>query len=317
MHRLQIRESEKAKNEGRVKGANTSDAWFEWERRRAITERKFRPKVYKVLQDLVSSFTNDVRSHGLLQAKNKINFHFSYTPLYKLMLRLYLESGTREARTTIRDLNRQKGLGESKDYIEAIRNYFRLHLLNKSVIPITQTTKEKVLEIIDRGISEGWGADKTALEITKFCDDWNRTRSRMIVRTETVRSANFTKLETAKRNKFETVKVWITAKDERVRGNPAGRYPVDRPGKPNHWRLHGKEIGLLGDFENGCEFPGDPKAQAKETINCRCTLIFRTKKDAQGNPIPKRTPIPSILSNITAFLTGFTLGQLIDAIVNE
>ena len=318
MYGLQIRKGKEVKDAGRVKSTDHgTDSWIQWERRRAITERKFRPRVYSVLQNIVKGFTEDIRTNGINHAKNKIDFYLNYTPLYKVLLRLYLESGTREARATIAQLRRQKGLGNSKDYIEAIRTYFRLHLLNKSVIPITQTTKEKVLEIIERGVTEGWGADKTALEITRFCDEWNRSRSLMIVRTETVRSANFTKLETAKRNKFETTKVWITARDERVRGNPLGRFPANKPGKPNHWKLHGRELRLTGDFENGCEFPGDPKAIPSETINCRCTLIFRTKKDSQGNPIPKRNPTPSILENVAAFLTGFTLGQLIDQIVNE
>jgi SPP1 gp7 family putative phage head morphogenesis protein len=58
--------------------------------------------------------------------------------------------------------------------------------------------------------------------------------------------------------------IWTTAGDERVRGNPSGRYPDARP---SHWHLDGKRFryddppvsGVNGERQN----PGEP-------INCRC-----------------------------------------------
>lgn len=52
--------------------------------------------------------------------------------------------------------------------------------------------------------------------------------------------------------------VWWTMQDERVRGNPSGRYPSARP---SHWGRHGKTFRIDSPPSDGA--PG-------EAINCRC-----------------------------------------------
>jgi SPP1 gp7 family putative phage head morphogenesis protein len=52
--------------------------------------------------------------------------------------------------------------------------------------------------------------------------------------------------------------VWWTVQDERVRGNPMGRYPNARP---SHWDRHGKTFLWADAPSDG--HPGDP-------VNCRC-----------------------------------------------
>lgn len=53
--------------------------------------------------------------------------------------------------------------------------------------------------------------------------------------------------------------VWSSSLDERVRGNPSGRYPNARP---SHWDREGKTFKWSAPPEDG--HPGQP-------INCRCT----------------------------------------------
>jgi SPP1 gp7 family putative phage head morphogenesis protein len=53
--------------------------------------------------------------------------------------------------------------------------------------------------------------------------------------------------------------VWSTSLDERVRGNPEGKYPNARP---SHWDREGKTFKWSSPPEDG--HPGQP-------INCRCT----------------------------------------------
>ncbi|MGO4672974.1 phage minor head protein [Bosea sp. 2YAB26] len=53
--------------------------------------------------------------------------------------------------------------------------------------------------------------------------------------------------------------VWSTSRDERVRGNPDGRYPNARP---SHWDREGKTFRWSDPPSDG--HPGQP-------INCRCT----------------------------------------------
>ena len=53
--------------------------------------------------------------------------------------------------------------------------------------------------------------------------------------------------------------VWKTSLDERVRGNPSGKYPS---AKPSHWDREGKRFKWSDAPSDG--HPGEP-------INCRCT----------------------------------------------
>jgi uncharacterized protein with gpF-like domain len=67
--------------------------------------------------------------------------------------------------------------------------------------------------------------------------------------------------------------VWTTAMDERVRGNPAGKYPTARPshfgangkvgiyGKPDVWVVDGKQVSRGGN---------DPLTAPGLEIKCRC-----------------------------------------------
>jgi uncharacterized protein with gpF-like domain len=71
---------------------------------------------------------------------------------------------------------------------------------------------------------------------------------------------------------------WTTAADERVRGNPRGKYPNAVPshylangkvgvyGKPDIWLVNGKEVGRGASEPSGA--PGTP-------IRCRCVGLAR------------------------------------------
>ena len=64
---------------------------------------------------------------------------------------------------------------------------------------------------------------------------------------------------------------WVTQRDERVRGS--------------HAALHGTVQPLGTDFISGdgntLRFPGDPRAPASETVNCRCMLATRVRGQAK------------------------------------
>lgn len=71
---------------------------------------------------------------------------------------------------------------------------------------------------------------------------------------------------------------WRTAMDERVRGNPAGRYPNARP---SHWGAEGK-VGIYGKGDvwlvAGKEVPrgsNDPSGAPGQEIQCRCLAASR------------------------------------------
>lgn len=100
-----------------------------------------------------------------------------------------------------------------------------------------------------------------------------------IARTETTSASNFSAYETAKNSDYFLTKEWIAATDDRTRHD------------------HRIENGQIVDFElpfkmaDGSEmdYPGDIKAKPSQIINCRCTLAFKGKRDAEGMLIFKNT----------------------------
>lgn len=108
-----------------------------------------------------------------------------------------------------------------------------------------------------RGIREGWRYEDIAKNIEdRF--DVSRSRARLIARDQT---AKLNGQISERRQQQVGVKQyrWRTSMDERVRGNPDGKYPNSRP---SHWAREGKVFNWSDPPEDG--HPGQP-------INCRCT----------------------------------------------
>lgn len=95
-------------------------------------------------------------------------------------------------------------------------------------------------------------------------------RAEMITRTETLAAydlANYARSLDAVKTFRQVygqdglVNTWFTAGDGRVR--------------LSHARLHGKTVKVGQEFAPGLRFPHDPRASAREKINCRCRVIQR------------------------------------------
>jgi hypothetical protein len=195
------------------------------------------------------------------------------------------------------------GFGFNERMTTDIIEYFRIHLLEKAVLPISQTTKDRIETVLKQGITEGWGVDRIVQEIESVeFREMTRRRAETIVRTETVRASNYGALAAAHDSDFEQEKVWIAVNDNRTRRTHKHGTGVD-----------GEQRDLLQPFSNGLMFPGDPNGAGSETINCRCAIAFEAKRDADGRLIPKKKPaivrnllvdvIGNIYRRIAAFLT--------------
>ena len=81
-------------------------------------------------------------------------------------------------------------------------------------------------------------------------------------------------------------KEWISAHDNRVR-QWAHKDQYD------HLALDGIQVGMNDKFTQTslkgvqavADHPGDPKAPAAFTVNCRCVVGFEAKRDANGRLI--------------------------------
>jgi hypothetical protein len=98
-----------------------------------------------------------------------------------------------------------------------------------------------------------------------------------IARTETTFASNFAAVKASENAGFEMVKTWIAVTDDRTRLDHIieDRQTVDSD-----------EPFVMTD---GTEmmYAGDPNAPARHVINCRCTIGFEAKRDAEGMLILK------------------------------
>lgn len=125
-----------------------------------------------------------------------------------------------------------------------------------------QTTGDAVADAVQKGLDEG----ETIQKLTKRLEQlpaFDRTRAKLVARTETTRAWNGSQRESMSNYQAETgmpmEKLWLSARDDRVRDehdelDNGEWYPVDAV------------------FANGLTEPGEP--------NCRCTLLYRVAEGA-------------------------------------
>lgn len=242
-------------------------------------EREYLPAMYRLISRQFKRAAANVR-----QGKPATDQLAWDTDIQAEITNLYNTVGVFYTAKTIREINvssrEQKAFGLDPEWIARIQEYFRLNLLNKAVLPISQTTRDEILRILTQGEQEGWGIDRMAFELE------NSTlplyRARMIVRTELLKAQHYGKELGAEESDFETVKQWIAAKDHRTRHS--------------HRLVDGELVDVNGRFRVGKKKggfdlmagPGDPEASAENVINCRCTVAVVAKRDEEGRLIRKR-----------------------------
>jgi hypothetical protein len=279
-------------------------------------EKKYQPKVEAVL--IHEGLTKAIRNHGvkagMIYARDTI-----HNPQLALIIRqLYVDVGLKHSqmnyvrmRNDLRS-SRSKGLhtdqvtkeliidmqvkasfGFNPTWTKFIVDYLNRFLIEKITFEVSRTTRDELLKVLQQAINEGWSIDETVNRINDL--PFTAMQAARIVRTEVNRAANVGARAQSDTFAFQQNKEWISAEDNRVRG----LRPSDHA---NHVALDGVTINegdVFVDPRNGdiLEFPGDPKASAASTINCRCSVAYVAKRDTNGRLIPKRQTTTVIFPN--------------------
>ena len=233
--------------------------------------KKHLPRVYGALQQQIKITTDIIQSDGIEAAYSKINRdHFINPWIGPVIQALYKDAGNQAA---ARYRVEKALIIPLTGFVRDVIDYFNAFLLEKVVLPISQTTVNQVKAVLKQAISDGWGVDKTVRELKT--SSLTKYRAKMIVRTESVRAMNYSQLKAADNEKFQVEKKWLAVEDRRTRFTHG------------HNGVDGEVRDLHDSFANGLLFPGDPNGSGAETINCRCTLSYAIKRDIAGNPVRK------------------------------
>lgn len=146
---------------------------------------------------------------------------------------------------------------------------------------MSQTTSNQIVGLVRKGLENNQTIAQIAKTIRDSYPQVAMSRSETIARTETLTAFSIgqqASMENTKEVLPEARKVWISAQDERVRGNPSGLYPDARD---NHWELSGEIRKLDEDFSNGLALPRDTRGEPHQVINCRCSLATLMPEDIE------------------------------------
>ena len=258
--------------------------WRAFHRVQAQIEAKYFPRVQKILLKQISSFIDSAKGVGYQRAYHSWQMELFNQELNAAILSLYKKAAITFAnmsRRAIKMRDKYSPMGFDEQWTRDVLEYLGTDGLNL-VSWMDDSTKQIILDIITQGVQEGLGFDEVTSLIMKspIADRWRVLR---IVRTESMRAANFGAMLGAKSHKVVMEKVWISAHDERVR-------QFSHKDQFDHLRLDGTHLGMTEPFTQvgskglmaQAQQPGDPKAPAAFTINCRCVVGFEPKRDVNG-----------------------------------
>lgn len=253
-------------------------------------EAPFIKPVALAIKSHIDKVVKVLESHGIDAAKHANERIIANEELYKPITELYKVFGFYMARRTTREINRsakateqKAGFGLDEGFLKRIISYLNQFIFSRVILPITQTTKDLILEKLIEGEKQGWGVSKIVSELGNV--DMTVSRAYTIVRTESQKAMQYGQETASRESRWQTEKEWISAHDARTRTShrivdgmkvdEGTRFPVPIIKKGIH---QGVDL-MMG--------PGDPHASAGNIINCRCTLVTKAKRDERGRLILK------------------------------
>jgi hypothetical protein len=249
-------------------------------------EAKFRPKIKKALDGVVSSLIDDLRNRGIRLAESELSQTILNQQLQKPLLEMYREVGLYHGKQTNRRLKQeagQKALGQNEQWMADIIRILRETLLEYATFGVSQTLRDHLLLVLSDGIKNELTVDELVKIFQK--NTFTKMQAERIVRTEVGRAANTGVAVASESFGFVMVKEWFAFRDQRTRG----RKPKD---KKDHYHMDGQVVDFVDDFRDPrsgerIAYPLAPSGSAAMVINCRCTWASTPKRDANGRLIRK------------------------------
>lgn len=252
-----------------------NNIWRENMKYRVSRETAFRPKILAALKEMI-------RTAGINEIQGTV--FFDTTGLQQVLTQLYTDAGRVMGGRAYQQVRKQaatqqKGLmpiGYNEQLVNEIIAYFQEHLLEKAVLPITETMKAWVLKyVIDQQLT---GKSLQMVIDEMINHNFTKQRAQVIARTEVLKAANYGAVQGAKKTGYNLMKQWISAQDFRTRRIPRDEF--------DHLAMNGVQAKMDEPFKirrksgvvEEMMQPGDPNGSAADVIQCRCTVGFEIIK---------------------------------------
>tara|TARA_R110002167_G_scaffold284737_2_gene489898 strand:+ start:25299 stop:26096 length:798 start_codon:yes stop_codon:yes gene_type:complete len=222
-----------------------------------------------------------------LNYKASIQFNVGEEEIKNAYLKTYTTIGILYGNRVGRGINRDIKAFTLDSFADAYKRFLQQWLFNNAGLRI-QTVRQSLIDYlikeIANGMDEGLTIREVAARLEKLVNSRNfyRWQALRIARTETTASANYGASVAAEQSDYVLEKVWISSHDARTRRRPDDKY--------DHYVMEGVVTDEKGVFEvqgDFLRFPGDPIGNSANTINCRCSVAIRPKRDSNGRLIRK------------------------------
>lgn len=206
----------------------------------------YRKRLAKALQSLEDQYTGDY--NDILSASMDIGYDNQLNLVFNKTARESLEA----AKAT--DAKGRKATLESRG-IDTFKN-------------VSKTSTDQIMKLVEQGIKENLSIDEVARMIVQDFGTISASRANTIARTEVLTAVSIgsgSLMKTAGQAIPDLKKAWVTAQDENVR--------------ESHKAMNGEIRKHDEEFSNGLMYPQDPRGDAANTINCRCSLVTLAPED--------------------------------------
>lgn len=252
-----------------------------WNKQRNIYERK----AYFIVQKHIKTIMNGipVDNVNLNNYELIIELNISKEQIYRMFREIYVTIGINYGNKV--NLTLEKVKKANVLFNEALLKEILLFLSSEGGVKITSVRDTLISDII-KSLQNTLGENGTVIDlrnalqaIISKSQTFYKWQSLRIARTETTSASNFSAIKTAEMSDLVLDKVWISVQDNRTRITPYDHLDMN-----NQKQELGKPFFVGGE---NIQYPGDTKASAGNVINCRCTVSFVPKRDADGNLILK------------------------------
>ena len=214
-------------------------------------------------------------------SEGQTNFQllFDSKDLLKIYRELYSDIGMRFAKWYVNNLKRFITKSIDPDILNIWENAFASFgsaIGAQRVTLVSGTAKKTLIEITQRLMQDAdfmsLGAVERGRILKNQFNTYSQYQSERLVRTEATAAANFAQTQAAQTifPPEQMQKEWIASFDDRTRSTHSAA---------NGQIVNANDFFIVGG--NQMMFPGDPSGGAAEVINCRCSVAYFPKQDAQ------------------------------------
>jgi hypothetical protein len=237
-------------------------------------------QISKVKRYYKSEYNKGIESF-LAEGQTNFQLLFNTSDLLKIYRDLYSDIGLQFAKWYARNFDKyiEKGVNPNQ-YVDQWQNSFSSYgsaVGAQRVTLVSGTAKKTLIKVTQQLLTDidfqKLGIIEKGRILKSQFNRYSTYQAERLVRTEATNAANFATTESAKTifPAEQLMKEWIASFDDRTR--------------TTHAEVDGNEVSANDTFMVGgaqMMFPGDPSAPASEVINCRCSVAYFPKENAQA-----------------------------------